>query len=143
MEIPVIEPLNLHGSLSEIEEWVERFELWCSIRKGGMQNQSVLFLMLGGRELFSLVKNLSFPNVPAELPFEKLKSLLLDHILPVNFQATEWAKFNSVIRAANKPRREFVLQLNKQESNCNYGDTFEELLWDRLIAGIKNTSLQR
>ena len=143
MEIPSIEQLNLHGSPSEIEEWVERFELWCSIRKGGMQNQSVLFLTLGGRELYSLVKNLAFPDVPAELPFAKLKSLLLDHILPVDFQATERAKFNSMIRTANMPCREFILQLNKQASKCNYGDRLEEQLCDRLIAGINNISLQR
>ncbi|VDP89346.1 unnamed protein product [Echinostoma caproni] len=130
MEIPLIEPLNLLGSPSEIEEWVERFELWCSIRKGGMPNQSVLFSTLGGRELYSLVNNLSFSNVPAELPFEKLKSLLLDHILPVDFQATERAKFNSMIRAA-------------QASKCNYGDRLEQQLCGRLIAGINNISLQR
>ncbi|VDP86247.1 unnamed protein product [Echinostoma caproni] len=89
MEIPVTEQLNLHGSPPEIEEWVERFELWCSILKGGMQNQSVPFFDV---ELYPLVKNLASPNVLAKLPFEKLKSLLLDHILPVDFQATERAK---------------------------------------------------
>ncbi|VDP81420.1 unnamed protein product [Echinostoma caproni] len=104
-----------------------------------MQNQSVLSLTLGGRDLYSLVKNLAFPKVPAELAFEKLKSLLLDHILRVDFQATERAKFNSVIRAANMPCREFILQLNKQASICNYGDRLEEQLCDRLIAGIKKS----
>ncbi|VDP78919.1 unnamed protein product [Echinostoma caproni] len=108
-----------------------------------MQNHSVLFLTLGGRELYSLMKNLAFPNVPAELPFEKLKSLLRDHILPVDFQVTERAKLNSMIRAANTPCREFILQLNKQASKCNYGDRLEEQLCDRLIAGINNISLQR
>ncbi|VDP87646.1 unnamed protein product [Echinostoma caproni] len=72
-----------------------------------MQNRSILFLTLGGRELYSLVKNLAFPNVPAELPC-----------------------------------REFILQLNKQASKCNYGDRLEEQLWDRLIAGINNISSQ-
>ncbi|VDP90976.1 unnamed protein product, partial [Echinostoma caproni] len=143
LKILVIEPLNLHESPSEVEEWVERFELWCSSRKGGMLNQSILFLTLGGRELYSLVKNLAFLNVPAEFPFEKLKFLLLDHIPPVDFQATERAKFNSMIRAANMPCREFILQLNKQASKCNYGDRLEEQLCDRHIAGINNISLQR
>ncbi|VDP93075.1 unnamed protein product [Echinostoma caproni] len=73
-------------------------------------------LTLGGRGLYSVVKNLALPNVSVELPFEKLKSLLLDHILPVDFQATERAKFNSMIRAANMPCRKFILQLNKQAS---------------------------
>ncbi|VDP82859.1 unnamed protein product [Echinostoma caproni] len=108
-----------------------------------MQNQSVLFVTLGGLELYSLVKNLAVPNVPAELPFEKLKSLLLDHILPVDFQATERAKFYSVIRAANMPCREFILQLNKQELECNYGGRLEEQLCDRLVTGRNNISLKR
>ncbi|VDP90747.1 unnamed protein product [Echinostoma caproni] len=38
---------------------------------------------------------------------------------------------------------EFILQLNKQASKCNYGDRLEEELCDRLIAGINNISLQR
>ncbi|VDP72171.1 unnamed protein product [Echinostoma caproni] len=106
-----------------------------------MQSQSVPFLTLGGRELYSL-KNLAFPNIPAELPFVKSKSLLLDHILPVNFQATERAKFNSMIRAANMPYREFILQLNQQASKCNYGDRLEEQLCDSLIAELNKISLQ-
>ncbi|VDP95382.1 unnamed protein product [Echinostoma caproni] len=68
MELPSIEQLNLQASPSEIEEWVERFELWCSIRKGGVQNQSALFLTAGGRGLYSLLKNLAFLEVPAKLP---------------------------------------------------------------------------
>ncbi|VDP22029.1 unnamed protein product [Echinostoma caproni] len=75
--------------------------------------------MLGGRGLYSLVKNLALPNVPAELLFEKLKSPLLDHILPVDFQATERVNFNSIIRAADMPCHEFILQLNKLASKCN------------------------
>ncbi|VDP95000.1 unnamed protein product [Echinostoma caproni] len=48
-----------------------------------------------------------------------------------------------MIRAAYMPCREFILQLNKQASKCNYGDRLEEQLCDRLIAGIKYISLQR
>ncbi|VDP66514.1 unnamed protein product [Echinostoma caproni] len=51
MELATIEQLNLQENPTEIEEWVERFELWCSIRKGGVQNQSALILNAGGRDL--------------------------------------------------------------------------------------------
>ncbi|VDP68608.1 unnamed protein product [Echinostoma caproni] len=86
-----------------------------------MPNQSVLFLTLDGRDLYSLLKNLAFSNVPVELPFEQLKSLLLDHILPVNFQATEREKFNSMIRATNIPYHEnsspiYMLQTTERNS---------------------------
>ncbi|MBM6549412.1 hypothetical protein, partial [Streptococcus dysgalactiae] len=143
MELPVIERLNLHASPVEIEEWVERFELWCSVRKGGLQNQAALFLTAGGRELYSLLKNLAFPEAPAKLPFEKLKQLLLDHVVPTDFQATERAKFNNLVRAENMPCREYILQLNRQAARCNYGDRLDEPLCDRLVAGINNIALQR
>ncbi|VDP87156.1 unnamed protein product [Echinostoma caproni] len=48
-----------------------------------------------------------------------------------------------MIRAANIPCREFILQLNKQASKCNYGDRLEEQLCDRLIPEINNIPLQR
>ncbi|VDP94815.1 unnamed protein product [Echinostoma caproni] len=85
MELPTIEQLNLEGSPSETEEWVDRFDLWCSIRKNGTQNQSALFLNAGGGGLHSLLKNLAFPEAPAKLPYESLKLLLLNHLLPTEF----------------------------------------------------------
>ncbi|VDP91667.1 unnamed protein product [Echinostoma caproni] len=142
MELPSIEHLNLKASPSKIEEWVERFELWCSIRKGGVQKQSALFLNAGGRDLYLLLEILTFPEVPAKLLYESLKSLLLNHLLPTEFQAHERAKFNSMIRAYHMSCRNFILQLNRQASRCNYGDRLEEQMCDRLVAGINNFSLR-
>ncbi|VDP74052.1 unnamed protein product [Echinostoma caproni] len=142
MELPRTEQLNLQASPSEIEEWVERFALWCSIRKGGAQNQSALFFTADGRNLYSLLRNLAFPEAPAKLLYESLKSLLLNHLLPTEFQAHERAKFNSMIHADLVSCREFILQLNKQASRCNYGDRLEEQMCDRLVAGINNLTLQ-
>ncbi|VDP85080.1 unnamed protein product [Echinostoma caproni] len=143
MELPTIEQLNLQASPSEIKEWVERFELCCRIRKGDAQNQSALFLSAGGRDLFSLLRNRAFPEAPAKLPFESLKLLLLNHLLPTEFQAHERAKFTSVILADHFFCREFILQLNKQASHCIYGDRLEEQMCDHLMADINNLTLQR
>ncbi|VDP89940.1 unnamed protein product [Echinostoma caproni] len=107
-----------------------------------MQNQSAPFLTAGGRDLYSLLKNLAFPEVPAKLPYESLKSLLLNH-LPTEFQAHKRAKFNSMIRADHMSCRDFILQLNRQASRCNHGDRLKEQMCDRLLAGINNLTLQR
>ncbi|VDP72247.1 unnamed protein product [Echinostoma caproni] len=48
-----------------------------------------------------------------------------------------------MIRADHGSCREFILQLNKQASRCNYGDRLEELMCDHLVAGINNLTLQR
>jgi hypothetical protein len=144
MDVPVLEPMNLQAGPSEIEVWVERFELWCALRSDVEEtNKSAYFLTTGGRELYALMKNLSFPKAPSACKFEELKSLLLKHVLPVNFQAAERAKFNSMIRSSNTSFREFILQLQSQAMKCNFGDHLEEHLCDRLIAGVNNTEIQR
>ncbi|VDP95381.1 unnamed protein product [Echinostoma caproni] len=48
-----------------------------------------------------------------------------------------------MIRADHMSCRDFILQLNRQASRCNYGDRLEEQMCDRLVAGINNLSLQR
>ncbi|VDP96438.1 unnamed protein product [Echinostoma caproni] len=143
MKLRTVESLSLHSHPSEIEKWVERFELWCSLRQNGRQDQSVLFLTVGGKEMYSLLKNFAFPDNPAKLPFPILKQLLLAHVMLVDFQATVRAKFNSVVRAESISRRYFILVLNKQASKCNYGDRLEQQLCDCLIAGINNINFQR
>ncbi|VDP71453.1 unnamed protein product [Echinostoma caproni] len=81
--------------------------------------------------------------VPAKLPYESLNSLLLNHLLPTEFQAHERAKLNSMIRADHVSCRDLILQLNKQALGCNYGERLEEHMCDRLMAGINNLTLQR
>ncbi|VDP94379.1 unnamed protein product [Echinostoma caproni] len=143
MELPTIEQMSLQASPSEIEEWVERFELWCSIRRDGTQNQSTLFLIVFGRDPYYLLRNLAFPDAPATLQYESLKSLLPNHLLPTEFQAHERVKFNSMICADHASCREFIQQLNKRELRCNYYDRLEVQMCDRLAAGINNLTLQR
>ncbi|VDP90651.1 unnamed protein product [Echinostoma caproni] len=114
MELPTIEQLNLQSSPAEIEEWAERLELWYSIRKDGAQNQSALSLTAGGCDFCSLLKNLAFPEAPSKLPYESLKSSLLNDQLPTAFQAHERVKFNLLIFAEHFSCREFIVQLNIQ-----------------------------
>ena len=144
MDVPAIEQINLRADPSAIEDWVERFELWCSINpKVKETNQSTYFLTAGGGELYTLMKNLAVPKSPATCKFEDLKLTLLKHVLPVNFQATERAKFNSMVRSSNTNFRDVFVQLQAQAMRCNFGDHLDEHLRDRLIAGVNNTEVQR
>ncbi|VDP66293.1 unnamed protein product [Echinostoma caproni] len=76
----------------------------------------------------------------AKLTFQILKQLLLAHVIPVDFQAIERAKFNLLLRAESMSCRDFILLLKKQASKGNYGNRLEEQLCDRLIADITNTT---
>ncbi|VDP90424.1 unnamed protein product [Echinostoma caproni] len=58
MELPTIEQLKLYASPYEIE----LFNLWFSVYKGGKQDQVALLFTTGSRELYSIPKNLAFPE---------------------------------------------------------------------------------
>ncbi|VDP80668.1 unnamed protein product [Echinostoma caproni] len=94
------------------------------------------------RELYFLLEKLAFPEAPAKLPYESLKSLLLKHMLPTQFPAHERAKLNSMICADHISFCDFILQPKKQALRFNYGDRLEEQVCGRLVAGINNLTLQ-
>ncbi|MDY6929942.1 MAG: RNase H-like domain-containing protein [Pseudomonadota bacterium] len=144
MELSRIEPLNLQSSPADIISWLDRFDIWCNLQKGYKSEQlSAVFLTVGGKEVYDLLKDLAFPDTPVKLPLETLQTMLKNHIVPKNFSMTERAKFDNMTRGPNVPYREFVRQLQRQAAQCDFGETLQERLLDRLIAGINDIDLQR
>jgi transposase InsO family protein len=138
------EILNIHTSPREIEDYLERFELWC-LTKGELATdvKTAHFLTSIGKEAYALLKNLSFPDAPSKKTYDELKSILLAHVMPQNFEIAERAKFNVLQRQTNQSIREFILQLQTQASRCAFGDKLDDHLRDRLIAGINIPDLYR
>lgn len=139
-----LESLNIHSSVRVIEDYVERFDIWCLTQKDlNNELKSAYFLSVIGPDAYALLKNLSFPELPIKVGYDKLKDILLQHFQPVNFEATERAKFNCLIRGNDQDIREFILQLQTQAAKCNFGDQLTTNLRDRLIAGINSPDLQK
>lgn len=113
----------MNAGITETEGWIERFNLWSSIRNDvEKQTQTAIFLTAGGRSLYSVIHNLTFLRSPSSVAFDGLKALLINHMVPVNSQTTERAKFHCLVFCPNMKFREFILTLWAQASKCNYGD---------------------
>ena len=139
-----LEFLDLHAPISDIEDYFERFELWCIACKNVSEEQkTAVFLSVVGKSAYSVIKNLAFPKKPVSLPYDDIKKLVLRHTQPINFEIAERAKFHQLQRKESQPIREFILQLQTQATRCNFGDQLETQLRDRLIAGINCQSLQQ
>ncbi|VDP14916.1 unnamed protein product [Echinostoma caproni] len=144
MESCNLENLNIHASPREVKDYLERFEIWCITRKGiDGGRKAANFLTVIGKDTYSLLKNLAFPDSPISLSYESLKTLLLKHLQPANFKSAERAKFHSLKNDGSQPVRDFILQLQTQASRCNFGDQLQTQLRDRLIAGINCPELQQ
>ncbi|VDP87496.1 unnamed protein product [Echinostoma caproni] len=97
-----LENLNIHASAREVEDYLERFKIWCIMRKGlDGERKMACFLTVIGKNAHSLLTNLAFSDSPISLSYESLKTLLLKHLQPANFEGTERAKFHSLTRGGS------------------------------------------
>ena len=140
-----MEPLLQPMTQREVEDWFERFEFMTLTRKDckDIKVKTAHFLTCLGKTSYALIKDLTYPELLADKNYYELKELLLDHVTPANFEATERAKFHSLNRRSDQPIRDFILQLQTQAAKCNFKGDLEEQLRDRLIAGIGDETLQR
>ncbi|VDP56484.1 unnamed protein product [Schistosoma mattheei] len=101
------------------------------------------FLTFIGREAYSLIKTLAYPEKPISLPYATLKELLLNHVKCTSFECHERAKFHEMIRQNDQKVREFILELPKQAAKCIFGGRLHVQLRDQLIAGINIPCLEK
>ncbi|CAH8542619.1 unnamed protein product [Schistosoma intercalatum] len=141
---PAMEKLDIRSTPEAIEDYLERFEIW-SMTKKDVKGEKIVahFLTFIGREAYSLLKTLAYPEKPISLPYATLKELLLSHVKCTSFECRERAKFHKMVRQNDQKVREFILELQKQAAKCNFGDQLHVQLRDRLIAGINIPSLER
>ncbi|CAH8438997.1 unnamed protein product [Schistosoma haematobium] len=141
---PAMEKLDTHSTPEAFEDYLERFEIR-SMTKKDVEGDKIVahFLTFIGREAYSLLKTLAYPEKPISLPHATLKELLLSHVKCTSFECHERAKFHKMVRQNDQKAREFILELQKQATKCNFGDQLHVQLRDRLIAGINIPSLER
>ncbi|KAF7234171.1 hypothetical protein EG68_12399 [Paragonimus skrjabini miyazakii] len=97
--ITEIDRLSNNSDAREVEDYLERFDIWCLTKSDLDEKKKVaFFLHFIGTEAYALVKNLAFPESPINCFYHTLKKILLQHFKPVNFVAVERAKFNVLIR---------------------------------------------
>ena len=139
-----LEKLDINASARDIEDYLERFEIWCTAKVNVKEDtKPALFLNFIGKDAYALIKNLTFPDSPISMPYDKIRNALLQHVRPMNFEAAERAKFNTLMRSENQSVRDFVLVLQTQAVKCNYGEQLQMQLRDRLIAGINIPELKQ
>lgn len=116
--------LDLNNA-SQVENWFDRFELFVETKEKITANNMVAhFLTAAGKDTYALVKTLVYPLKPMEQSYKKV---LLQYLLPTNFQATERGAFHSLIRANNESIREFILKIQQQAARCDFGDLQDQM----------------
>ena len=69
--------------------------------------------------------------------------VLKNHHNPRPSTIVQRFKFNTRVRGASESIRTFVAELKKLSEFCEYNDSLEEMLRDRLVCGINNRRIQQ
>uniref|UniRef100_A0A1A7YSF0 Gypsy retrotransposon integrase-like protein 1 n=2 Tax=Iconisemion striatum TaxID=60296 RepID=A0A1A7YSF0_9TELE len=107
------------------------------------EKQRAILLSVVGASTYSLMRNLLSPIKPKEKTYDELVTLLKNHFDPKPSEIVQRYKFDSRSRKPEESVMEYVAELRRLAQDCNYGNTLEQKLRDRLVCGINEDRIQR
>ena len=97
-----------------------------------------------GPATYQLIRSFLAPVKPTSKTFAKLVTLVQEHQQPTPSPIVQRFNFNSRVQHAEESISEFVAKLRKlaEHVHCEYGESLDEMLRDRIVCGCKDKKLQ-
>lgn len=127
----------------EFESYMERMQHLFMINVVEERMKVSLFITLAGPNVYQIVKNLVAPKKPSEYSFEEITNKLLQHFKPAVSEIHERFVFNQCVQKSDQSIAEYIVQIRKLASTCNFGAFLEEAMRDRLVCGIRSENTQK
>ena len=102
-----------------------------------------ILLSIIGSPTYTLLRNLVSPSKPTEKSYQDLVSVLKEHYQPTTSTTVERYKFHTRVRKPHENVSEFVSELKKLAEKCEFKDTLNDMLKDKLVAGINDEKIQK
>ena len=95
-----------------------------------------------GPSTYTLLSSLVSPEKPRDKSFDDLIALLKNHFNPEPSEIVERYKYHTRMREPKETVNDFVAELCALARHCNFGDSLNDLLRDRLVCGINDDAIQ-
>ncbi|KAG8180395.1 hypothetical protein JTE90_025445 [Oedothorax gibbosus] len=128
-------------SWAQYTERLEQFFIANGIDEA--DRQRAIFLTVVGPSTYGLLKNLLSPVLPTARTLEQLIAVLDQHFDPAPSEIVERFRFNTRVRKAGESISTFTAELRRLAKNCNYGQSLDTMLRDRIVCGIQDEAIQR
>ena len=129
------------------EDWplyVERLEHFLAANgiSDGEKKRAVLLSVIGA-PTYKILRSVVSPSKPGEKTYANLIDSLSQHYKPKPSEIVEQFKFRSRVRKPGESVATFVGELRALSEFCNFGDTLEVMIRDRLVCGINDGAIQK
>ena len=137
-----------HGSVgtfdSSKEDWETYVELYLAANKITEAEQKWdILLSVCGAKTYHILWDLIAPKKPKETSYADVVKCIKTHLNPKQGVAVYRYKFNSRACQRGESVAEYVAALRHLAIDCEYGESLNEMLHDRLICGVNDPRIQR
>ena len=141
-----------HGSVSAFdrskEDWtsyIERLNLYFAANDVAAEaKQRAILLSVCGASMYKLIRSLvSEPDKLNSTLFKDIVKLVKDHYDPKPSSIVQRHKFNSCTLAPRESNAAYVAALREIAEHCDYKDSLNDMLGDRLVCGVNHEKIQQ
>jgi len=105
--------------------------------------KQAIFLSVIGAGSYKLLSSLVAPDKPSDKEYPDLVAELSEHFAPAPSEIVERFKFHTRFRRPGESVTSYVSKLRSIVKRCNFGDSLETILRDRIVCGINDGVIQR
>ena len=140
-----------HGNISEFddsrEDWTsytERLQRYFTANDvDNADKQHAILLSACGLSTYQQIRNLVGPAKPTDKSFTQLVELVQTHRHPPPSVTVQRFHFHSRVRRQGESVSAFMVELRKLSEHCEFGESLNDMLRDRLVCGINDQRIQR
>ncbi|XP_040064666.2 uncharacterized protein LOC120838707, partial [Ixodes scapularis] len=106
------------------------------------RKRALLVAALGSRPI-GILCGICAPRRVNELTYKDVVGILGRHYAPKPNEIAESYKFLNRQQREGESVQDFIVELRKIAENCNFGDSLDRMLRDRIVCGVRNQTVQR
>ena len=133
---------NLAVQWSRFKSEFQIYAIAKGVAKMEEEEQIANMLLLMGPESVPIYQQFSFNTSTNKRTLVNTMALFAQHFEPVKNLIYERVKFNQLKQDQSQSIHQFIVSLQTQAENCEYGDMKNELIRDRIVVGVHDSKLR-
>ncbi|XP_045183417.2 uncharacterized protein K02A2.6-like [Mercenaria mercenaria] len=142
--------MPLFGKISEFQDgqesflnYEERLVQFFEANEVPDEELVPVFLSVIGSTAYGVLKNLVAPALPKDKSYADLVKLLKNHYNPKPLTISERFKFNKRNQKEGETVSEYVVELKRLSTHCDFGTFLNDALRDRFVCGLRSETIQK
>ena len=129
--------------LETITAYLERLKAYYEANDIPTAKRVPVLLSVIGPKTYSILRSLVAPDSPQSRTLDNLTKVLKTHYDPKPIVIAERYHFHIRTQASNEGIAEYIAELRRLASSCEFGAFLDEALRDRFVCGLRSESARR